>query len=105
MISKDRDENKESMNFELVSYLTSVGSLLNLNTESFLLSHVDESVLVQQLFKPPQIFTFQTSDNLKLYGMIYMPYNFEHGAKYPTLLYVYGGPRAQLVTNAYKANK
>ncbi len=79
--------------------------MLNLNMDSFLLSHVDESVLVQQLFKPPQIFTFQTPDNLKLYGMIYMPYNYEHGVKYPTLLYVYGGPKAQLVTNAYKANK
>lgn len=60
---------------------------------------------MQHLFKPPQLFTFQTSDNVKLYGMIYFPINYEHGHKYPTIQYVYGGPRAQIVTNAYKSNK
>jgi dipeptidyl aminopeptidase/acylaminoacyl peptidase len=82
-----------------------MNTLLNLNLDSFLFSFPDESTIVQQLFKPPQIFTFFTNDNCKLYGMVYMPFNYEHGLKYPTVLYVYGGPKAQLVTNSYKANK
>lgn len=94
-----------------------VGSLLGLNIESILkqaaLSQgssfnpecIDEALLTQILFKPPQIFSFMTNDNCKLYGMIYLPFNYEPGVKYPTVLYVYGGPRVQIITNSYKANK
>ena len=53
----------------------------------------------------PQIFSFETSDNCRLYGMIYYPNNYVVGQKYPTVLYVYGGPHVQLVSNSYKSNK
>jgi dipeptidyl aminopeptidase/acylaminoacyl peptidase len=66
---------------------------------------IDENLLIQNLFRPPQVFSFETEDNVSLYGMIYFPYNYEPNVKYPTLLYVYGGPKAQIVTNSYKANK
>ncbi len=83
-----------------------MNNLLSLNLDSHLLSYpTDELTLVQHLFKSPQIFTFNTSDNCKLYGIIYVPFNYQQGVKYPTVLYVYGGPKAQIVTNAYKANK
>lgn len=92
---------------ELKSYYAPVDAMLGLNLDSFMHSNSspDESVLVQHLFKPPQIFSFSTADGCKLYGMIYMPFNYEHGVKYPTVQYVYAGPKVQLVSNSFKANK
>ncbi len=37
-----------------------------------------------------------------MYGMYYKPHLHEDGQKHPTVLFVYGGPQVQLVTNAYK---
>ncbi len=37
-----------------------------------------------------------------MYGMYYKPHLHEEGQKHPTVLFVYGGPQVQLVTNAYK---
>ena len=76
----------------------------NLNLDS------DENSLVklndfEKTLKPPQIFKFQTSDGCLIYGMIYLPTNYTPSVKYPTVLYVYGGPHVQLVSNSYKANK
>lgn len=68
-------------------------------------SENEETTIVNYLFKSPQTFSFLTDDNCELYGMIYLPHNYQVGVKYPTVLYVYGGPRAQIVTNAYKASK
>lgn len=104
---------------ELKGNYATVNSLLGLNLDTFVLNNspagvgaapnettiADESAIVQHLFKPPQIFSFETDDGCKLYGMIYMPFNYEHGVKYPTVLYVYGGPKVQLVNNSYKSNK
>lgn len=96
----------EVNNLDTNPIYSAINNALNLNLDpSFLSYSNDESVLVQHLFKSPQLFTFQTSDNIKLYGMIYFPFNYEQGTKCPTVLYVYGGPRAQIVTNAYKSNK
>ncbi len=97
---------QEPHHLETNPIYSAINNVLNLNLDSCFLSYSnDESVLVQHLFKSPQLFTFQTSDNIKLYGMIYFPFNYEQGTIYPTVLYVYGGPRAQIVTNAYKSNK
>jgi dipeptidyl-peptidase 9 len=53
------------------------------------------------------MFSFHTNDadKCKLYGLFYKPFNYVEGNKYPTLLYVYGGPCAQMVTNEYKTNR
>lgn len=64
-----------------------------------------EASIVGHFFKPPQIFDFMTPDGAKLYGMVYLPYRYVEGQAYPTLQFVYGGPGAQLVTNAYKVQK
>ncbi|CAF0842964.1 unnamed protein product [Brachionus calyciflorus] len=83
-----------------------ISSLLNLNLESLVGNRTtDDLTVIQYLFKPPQIFSFQTEDGCKMYGMIYLPYNYEHGTKYKTLLYVYAGPRFQIVTNTFKPSK
>ena len=82
-----------------------MNNVFNLKMEPAHLCNETETSLVENFFRPPQIFHFMTPDNVKLYGMVYMPFNYVAGKKYPTMLFVYGGPRAQLVTNAYKINK
>lgn len=61
---------------------------------------VDESE-----YQPPILFDFMTEDGCQLYGMCYKPYNMEPGVKYPTVLFVYGGPQVQLVNNSFKGLK
>jgi dipeptidyl-peptidase-4 len=39
------------------------------------------------------------SNNDELYGRLIKPLNFDENKKYPVLIYVYGGPHAQLVKN------
>lgn len=36
-----------------------------------------------------------------LYTRLIKPYNFDPNKKYPVLVYVYGGPHAQMITNSY----
>jgi dipeptidyl aminopeptidase/acylaminoacyl peptidase len=64
-----------------------------------------ETSIVGHFFGAPHIFDFETADGVKLYGMVYLPYHYVQGQTYPTLQFVYGGPGAQLVTNAYKVQK
>ncbi|XP_043933383.1 dipeptidyl peptidase 8 [Protopterus annectens] len=54
---------------------------------------------------PPEIFSFESKSGFTLYGMIYKPHNLQPGKKYPTVLYVYGGPQVQLVNNHFKGVK
>ncbi|CAG7837410.1 unnamed protein product [Allacma fusca] len=57
-----------------------------------------ESVLVA-----PDICTYYQQDTgLILYAMIYRPFNFVPGKKYPTILNIYGGPEVQLVYNSFR---
>ncbi|KAJ3217683.1 dipeptidylpeptidase [Clydaea vesicula] len=53
----------------------------------------------------PSFFDFKSSDDVTLYGMVYTPPNFDKSKKYPTILYLYGGPHVQLVTNELKFPK
>lgn len=41
----------------------------------------------------------KSKDGFDLYGRLMKPHNFDPSKKYPVLVYVYGGPHAQLVTN------
>jgi dipeptidyl-peptidase-4 len=45
----------------------------------------------------------KADDGTVLYGKITKPANFDASKKYPVLVYVYGGPHAQLVTNSWLA--
>lgn len=56
-------------------------------------------------YQPPKLFDFMTDDGCQLHGMYYEPHNMEPGVKYPTVLFVYGGPQVQLVNNSFKGLK
>lgn len=47
------------------------------------------------------IFTIKNNQNTDLYCRMIKPANFDPQKKYPVLVYVYGGPHSQLVTNSW----
>lgn len=48
-----------------------------------------------------KIFTITGENNLKFYCRLMLPPGLDKSKKYPVLVYVYGGPHAQLVTNTF----
>lgn len=48
-----------------------------------------------------EFLTLKGNDGTDLYAKITKPSNFDASKKYPVLVYVYGGPHAQLVTNSW----
>eukprot|EP00039_Didymoeca_costata_P007453 m.100137 g.100137 ORF g.100137 m.100137 type:complete len:816 (+) comp13693_c0_seq9:225-2672(+) len=57
------------------------------------------------LYIPPEQFTFRSKHGHDVHGHVYRPTiaRNEPNAKCPTLLYLYGGPHVQLVSNEYRA--
>eukprot|EP00126_Sphaerothecum_destruens_P007456 Sdes_comp19860_c0_seq1m12114 len=56
-------------------------------------------------YRPPVLFSFPSRAGVDLHGCVFLPSNFDQNQQYPTVLFVYGGPSVQLVTNEYKAVK
>ncbi|MBL7717496.1 MAG: DPP IV N-terminal domain-containing protein [Flavipsychrobacter sp.] len=48
--------------------------------------------------------TLKASDGTPLYGKLVLPPNFDPGKKYPTVVYLYNGPHAQMIHNSYPAS-
>ncbi|MFK5982340.1 MAG: prolyl oligopeptidase family serine peptidase, partial [Flavobacteriaceae bacterium] len=48
-----------------------------------------------------ELVTLKAKDGSNLFGRIIKPANFDTSKKYPVLVYVYGGPHAQMVTNSW----
>ena len=51
-----------------------------------------------------QLFSFKTSDGLKLDCSMIKPFNFDSTKKYPVILSIYGGPESQSVYNSFAYN-
>ena len=47
--------------------------------------------------------TLKSEDGQTLYTRLIKPYNFDSSKKYPVIVYVYGGPHAQLITDDWTA--
>ena len=47
--------------------------------------------------------TLKAEDGQTLYTRLIKPYNFDSSKKYPVVVYVYGGPHAQLITDEWTA--
>ena len=51
-----------------------------------------------------KLVTLKTKDGkYDLHGRLILPNNFDPTKKYPVVVYVYGGPHAQLVTNSWSS--
>ncbi|XP_063651229.1 dipeptidyl peptidase 8 isoform X19 [Pan troglodytes] len=47
-------------------------------------------------YTPPEIFSFESTTGFTLYGMLYKPHDLQPGKKYPTVLFIYGGPQVAI---------
>lgn len=55
-----------------------------------------------KLDKPQiDVFTIKAKDGTDLYARMIKPINFDANKKYPVIVYVYGGPHAQLITDTW----
>jgi dipeptidyl-peptidase-4 len=61
-----------------------------------------KSTQVSLTVQPIDFFDFQTSEKVKLNGWMIKPANFNPQGKYPVLMFVYGGPGSQQVTDQWK---
>lgn len=52
-----------------------------------------------------EFFQFQTDEGDSLNGYLLKPADFDENKKYPVLMYVYGGPGSQTVTNAWGGSR
>lgn len=48
-----------------------------------------------------RLVTLKAADGSDLFGRLILPVDFDASKKYPTLVYVYGGPHSQLVTDSW----
>lgn len=44
-------------------------------------------------YSHPEIFSFMGKSGFQLYGLLYKPHGLLPGRKYPTVVFVYGGPQ------------
>ncbi|KAN0028806.1 hypothetical protein ACTFIV_010668 [Dictyostelium citrinum] len=49
----------------------------------------------------PTIFNFKNSKGITIYGQYTLPSDYSKDKKYPTVVYIYGGPHVQIVRNQY----
>jgi dipeptidyl-peptidase-4 len=54
-------------------------------------------------FGETNIFTVKADDNSLLYCRLIKPAGFDPSKKYPVIIYVYGGPHSQMITNSWLA--
>ena len=65
---------------------------------------VAENPLANYGLALPEVFTIKSADGVTdLYARMIKPADFDPTQKYPVLVYVYGGPHAQMVTNRWNA--
>lgn len=55
-----------------------------------------------QNYPAAQFFNFKTSSQIELNGFMIKPADFDEAKQYPVLMYVYGGPGSQTVTDSWK---
>ncbi|KAJ7311160.1 hypothetical protein JRQ81_006765 [Phrynocephalus forsythii] len=84
--------------------LTGLEEEMSHKSKEFWATILDSAGLLPD-YIPPEIFSFESSSGFVLYGMMYKPHNLQPGKKYPTVLFIYGGPQVQLVNNRFKGVK
>jgi dipeptidyl aminopeptidase/acylaminoacyl peptidase len=66
------------------------------------LEQTDVTALVDAGFRFPEPFKVKADDGVTdLYGVMYKPFDFDPGKKYPIIAYVYPGPQTEAVTKTF----
>jgi dipeptidyl-peptidase-4 len=60
--------------------------------------------LATHAYSPPQLFSFTTSDSVKIDAVMYRPVPFDSTKRYPVVFTVYGGPGSQAVYDQFSAS-
>ncbi len=61
----------------------------------------DNNTLAEYNMGEMTMVTLETEDSTLLYGRLIKPVDFDANKKYPVIVYVYGGPHAQLITDSW----
>jgi len=61
----------------------------------------DIPALKETTLAVPEFMTIRTGDGLDLNAMLFKPADFDSAKKYPVLIYTYGGPASQIVSNSW----
>ncbi len=69
--------------------------------EGFIELKLAKNKLADYKIGTSEISTIKSANGMDLYTRLIKPSNFDPAKKYPVLVYVYGGPHAQLVTNEW----
>ncbi|MDF1673957.1 MAG: DPP IV N-terminal domain-containing protein [Vicingaceae bacterium] len=76
-------------------------SVINTKTSKSDIIFKANNPLVDYKIGATEFVTLKSDEGMDLYGRIIKPANFDPNKKYPVLVYVYGGTKAQLVTNSW----
>lgn len=76
-------------------------NLLNSKGKVIRIIKEDSKPLADYNLGETSIFTLKSDDGNDLYCRIIKPINFDNTKKYPVIVYVYGGPHAQLITDSW----
>ena len=85
------------------SSLTVPGETQIINTTTGKATSIQKSKnpLAEYRIGTQEFVDLKSEDGQTLHGIMMKPADFDPNKKYPVLIYVYGGPHAQLVTNSY----
>ena len=75
--------------------------LLNEKAETVRIIAEDNNPLKKYKLGETSLVTLKADDGSDLYARLILPVGFDASKKYPVLVYVYGGPHSQLVTNTW----
>lgn len=75
--------------------------IININNNKETKLFTANNPLSEYKYGTTELITLKSKNKDNLYGRIIKPSNFDSNKKYPVLVYVYGGPHAQLVTNKW----
>ncbi len=75
--------------------------LLDENGKSLRVLLTSDNPLKDYKLGDMSIFTLKATDNTDLYCRLIKPADFVPDKKYPVIIYVYGGPHSQLITNSW----
>ena len=111
-ISEKEGTNNATFSKGMKYFLNSYQSLttppvvtLNDNNGKKLATILDNKDLLKKLdninMGQKEIFTFATSDGVKLYGWMIKPANFDKNKKYPVIMHQYSGPYSQKVKDSW----
>ena len=77
--------------------------VLDVNGKMIARLHQAEDPLKEYNIGTIELGTLKAEDGQTLYTRLIKPYNFDENKKYPVIIYVYGGPHAQLITDSWTA--